>query len=367
MKTKIIATLLLIGLASFPAWGKTDPVQQFEGGTKYIFDYVPVVALKGSWKDMGRQYGHLLSDNIKEVYDLVAPYKDLYNKACGKQNSEIIEAFYQSYPEKIKEFFHGMSETSGLTLEQLKTANALEIILMFGTGIYNSRCSGLGVWDKYSKDGQVVYGRNYDYNTEFLVLNDDIVVTVFHPDDGSVPAAICAWAGCIYASSGINRSGIFIEENDCSGHDKLAAGIYKTDDHFNIKNWVQDDALLLTLLITAKNLDEADLWMKSNLPIYPHNIGIADKNEARCYQWNIPERIPHAPYVQQAEGLMAQTNHYFVIPSGWDLLPYSEGDPTGSTVPGGSIPRLENLLKLAKQNKGAIDVAGMCRIMDTDF
>lgn len=260
-----------------------------------------------------------------------------------------------------------MSETSGLTLEQLKAANSLEIALMFGSGAYKGRCSGLGIWGKYAKQGRVVYGRNYDYNFEFLALNDDIVVAVFRPDDGSVPAAICTWAGCIYASSGINQSGIFIEENDCSGHDRRAAGIYKTGDHFNVKNWVKDDALLLSLLISARSMGEASRWMKNNLPIYPHNIGVADKNEVRCYQWNIRERVPHAPYVRQAEGLMAQTNHYFVIPRGWDLHPYAEGDGTGSTVPGGSIPRLNHLLQLADQNKGVIDVARMCSIMDVDF
>jgi|GEM_PF-906348 len=372
MKTKIILTLLVVGLILFSVWGincaiRCSPCLKFEGGIKYVYDYVPTVVLKGSWKEMGRQYGFLLSANIRRVYNLTAPYKDTYNKACGKKNSEIIEDLYQSYPEKLKEFFQGMSETSGLTLEQLKAANSLEIVLMFGSRIYKGRCSGLGVGGEYSKGGRVVYGRNYDYNSEFLALNDDIVVTIFHPDDGSVPAAICTWAGCIYASSGINQSGIFIEENDCSGHDRQAAGVYKTGDHFNVKNWVKDDALLLSLLTSAKSMDEVDLWMKNNFPVYPHNIGIADQHEVRCYQWNIRERVPPSPYVRQAEGLMAQTNHYFVIPQGWDLAPYSEGDGTGSTVPGGSIPRLNNLLQLANQNKGAIDLAGMCGIMDVDF
>lgn len=371
MKTLTAATLLLIGLILFPGCVQKSvspaPTLKFEEGAKYVFDYVPTVTLKGNWKEMGRQYGFLLSDNIREVYNLVAPYKDKYNLACGKMNTEIIEDFYQSYPDKIKLFFQGMAETSGLTMEQLKTANSLEIVLMFGSRVYNTRCSGLGVGEGYSKSGKIVYGRNYDYNQEFLALNDDIVVAVFHPDDGSVPAAICTWTGCIYASSGINRWGIFIEENDCSGHDKQSAGMYKTEDHYNVKNWVKDDALLLSLLTSARNMGEVDAWMKKNLPIYPHNIGIADKNDARCYQWNVPDMVPHSPFVQQAKGLMAQTNHYFTIPDGWALPPYTEGDSSGSTVPGGSIPRLTNLLRLAEKNKGKIDVSGMCDIMDISF
>jgi hypothetical protein len=369
---KKLSALLILSLALtgslFLYWSLKDrPQAAFEGGAKYVHDYVPVVVLRGSWKEMGRQYGHLLSPNIRAVYDLVAPYKDKYSLGCGKNNAEIIEDFYRSYPDRFKQFFQGMAETSGLTLDQLKTANSLEIVLMFGTKIYKGRCSGLGVWGNYSKNGGVVYGRNYDYNLEFLPLNDDLVVTVFKPDDGSVPTAIFTWAGCIYASTGINRAGIFVEENDCSGHDKQAAGMYRTGKHFNVKNWVKDDALLLSLLTSAGNLGEVDAWMKKNLPVYPHNIGIADKDEARCYQWNIAARVPHAPYVRQADGLLAQTNHFFKIPKGWKLLPYTEGTGTGSTVPGGSIPRLDHLLKLARERKGKIDVAGMCGIMDIDF
>lgn len=364
----LIAVLLALAALLFLFGRPADrPRAEFENGVKYVRDYVPVVVLRGSWKEMGRQYGRLLAKNIRAVYDLVAPYKDKYNAGCGKNNAEIIEDFYQAYPDKFKQFFQGMAETSGLTLDQLKAANSLEIVLMFGSKLYQGRCSGLGVWGDYSKTGGVVYGRNYDYNKEFLALNDDIVVTVFQPDDGSVPAAICTWAGCLYASSGLNRAGLFIEENDCSGHDRQAAGLYPTGKHYNVKNWVKDDARLLSLLTSASNLDEADAWMKKNLPIYPHNIGIADKNEARCYQWNIAAQVPHAPYVRQADGLMAQTNHYFVVPRGWNLAPYVEKSETGSTVPGGSIPRLERLLKLAEERKGSIDVAGMCAIFDLDF
>ena len=344
-----------------------SPTNEFEGGRKYIYDYVPTVVLSGNWQQMGRQYGYFLSNDIRAIYTMVAPYKDKNNRGCGKVNSEIIEDFYQSYPQRFKEFFHGVAETSGLTLEQLKVANSLEIVLMFGSSFYNTRCSALSVWGDYSPNGKLVYGRNYDYNNEFLPLNDHIAVAVFHPNNGDIPFAMCTWAGCIYASSGINQKGIFAEENDCSPHDKQAAGFYITGDHLNMKNWVKDDALLLSMLTQAGTMDEADSWMKNNLPCYPHNIGLADKSEARCYQWNISERIPHSPYVRQENGLMAQTNHYFVIPAGWDLEPYIEQDSTGSKIPGGSIPRLTNLLHLASQFKGSINLARMCEIMDVKF
>ncbi len=343
------------------------PVGQFEGAKKYIYDYVPTVVLAGDWQEMGRQYGHLLMGDILAAYSLIAPYKDQYNLGCGKLNSDISNEIYQSYDQRLQGFFAGMAQTSGLSLDQLKLANSIEMVLMFGSGIYSSRCSGLAAWGAYSPTGSLVYGRNYDYDIGLSALNDHIAVTVFHPSNGDIPFAICTWAGCIYASTGINQRGIFVEENDCSGHDKQAAGFYETDGHLNMKAWVRDDAKLLSLLTGAGSMADVDIWMKDNLPIYPHNIGVADAHEARCYQWNIPERIPHAPYVRQADGVMAQTNHYFVVPNGWDLAPYTEQDSSGGPIPGGSIPRLSNLLALAERFKAGIDLAAMCNIMDVSF
>lgn len=342
--------------------------QEFEGGAKYVFDYVPTLKLSGSWQQMGRQYGRLLAEGIAATYQLLAPYKDRPNLGFGgRLNSDLMEELYQSYPPRFKDFFQGMAQTSGLTLEQLKLANAIEIVMMFGAGVYASRCSALSSWGDYSPGGRLVYGRNYDYAEELLPLNDHIAVTVFLPDNGDLPFAICTWAGCIYASTGINQKGLYAEENDCSPHDQQAAGLDLSGGNTNMKVWVKDDAMLLSMLAQCSSIAEADGWMRSNLPNYPHNIGIADKSEARCYQWNIAARLPHAPYARQGDGLMAQTNHYFSVPDGWDLAPAMKQTDNGSGIPGASIERLDNLLGLAGRFKGSIDVARMCDIMDVQL
>lgn len=348
--------------------GAGAPAARFAGASKYVYDDVPVLVLAGSWLDMGMQYGYFLSEGIRTTHDLVAPFKDLYNRGCGKMNSDIIEEIYQAYPQHFKEFFSGVARTSGLSLDQLKVANALEMVLIFGSDSYPpTRCSAVSVWGEYSRGGHLVYGRNYDYAREFSVLDDHIAVTIFKPDSKHIPFAICTWAGCVYASTGINKKGMFVEENDCSPHDKEASGFYIAGDHYNMKTWVRDDVKLLSLLTDARSMSEADNWMRNNLPIYPHNIGIADKTEARCYQWNIPDRIPNAPYVRQANGLMAQTNHYFMAPNKWNLPVFSEGDGIDRTIPGGSVGRVNNLLALAEKLKGEIDQTKMCDIMDTRY
>ncbi|MBU0629670.1 MAG: hypothetical protein KKC80_01975, partial [Candidatus Margulisbacteria bacterium] len=60
--------LVVIGLFFWFARAAERPRGTFEGGTKYIYDYVPTVVLTGSWREMGRQYGHFLAPNIRAVY-----------------------------------------------------------------------------------------------------------------------------------------------------------------------------------------------------------------------------------------------------------------------------------------------------------
>ena len=339
-------------------------VAGFEGGRRLLADGIPTVVLTGSWLAMGRQYGALLAGEIAATHARVMPYAERANRAFDKPNQVLAEELFQSYPARFRALFDGMAQTSGLSLQALKLANALEIVMMFGDALYANRCSALSAWGEWSDGARLVYGRNYDYTDDLLPLDASLVVTVFHPDDGSIPFAICTWAGCLYASTGLNQAGLFVEENDCSPHDRQAGGFFVTGDHLNMKTWVQDDVQLLSLLAEAGSMAQADAWMRSHLPIYPHNIGLADRHEARCVQWNVRERVPHAPWARQAPGLMAQTNHYFVVPAGWDLAPYVEQDATGSAIPGGSVQRLQNLLSQAQRFKGRLDVRTLCQVMD---
>ena len=43
-------------------------ISSFEGGTLYRSGKINVLALHGSYRQMGRQYGYLLSDELKGLY-----------------------------------------------------------------------------------------------------------------------------------------------------------------------------------------------------------------------------------------------------------------------------------------------------------
>lgn len=44
----------------------SQPIKTFEMGKKYIAGGLKVVVLRGTWQEMGRQYGALLQDELKK-------------------------------------------------------------------------------------------------------------------------------------------------------------------------------------------------------------------------------------------------------------------------------------------------------------
>ena len=45
-------------------------MQSFEKGTKSKKGIISIIDLHGTWREMGRQYGALMSDELKHFYNL---------------------------------------------------------------------------------------------------------------------------------------------------------------------------------------------------------------------------------------------------------------------------------------------------------
>jgi hypothetical protein len=52
-----------------PVLAAVDADQTFEQGSKASMNNINVVSLHGTWREMGRQYGMLMKDELHEVYD----------------------------------------------------------------------------------------------------------------------------------------------------------------------------------------------------------------------------------------------------------------------------------------------------------
>jgi len=297
---------------------------------------VKIVSLYGSWEEMGRQYGELAGPHLRHIHNEFIAMKVKDDPGKEVAVSELATKLYSRYPYRFRKFMEGASQTSGLSLSQLKVVNAVE----YAEGCY---CSGMAVWGEFAS-GNLVYGRNYDA-ASFKPIGKDVLITVYHPSDGSLAVATIGYAGELYAVNAINEKGLFLELNN----GMLSAGFDILFDRFS------STASLLEVLFDAPDMDYMDAFFKTQSSFAAFIVGVADQSEARSYEWS-------ASGMQRADvltpdGLMVMTNHY-VNP----IWTYPVLVEDGEWM---SLTRRSNLLSQAAANKGLIDAEMMCKLMST--
>ncbi len=314
-----------------------DANQTFEQGAKAYKNNISVVNLSGSWFQMGRQYGMLMKEELGDVYQFI---RDLIDNHIV--NPELVEAVVdkeeQQTPFRILQFMRGASETSGLTMRQLQMTNAVERIC----GL--PQCSAAFCWGEYA-DGPLVIGRNYDYNSMFSMLKNDVAVTVYHPADGALSVATIGYVGEIYAVNALNEKGIFLELNNGSP----AAPISSPNARYT------GTTMLFSELFETDDLADWDLFFHTVNCSSSYIINMADSYRGVSYEW-CPIDVKHGEYTLP-DGLMVSTN-FFVNPD-WIFK-----TPSDAACWNG-ITRRNNLITLCENFKGTIDEQRMKQIVET--
>ncbi|MDR1514379.1 MAG: C45 family autoproteolytic acyltransferase/hydrolase [Synergistaceae bacterium] len=324
-------------------------INQVEGGRSVKFGGFTVLDLYGTWREMGRQYGALAQKELTETY--AAGIEDNLFGRAGKGRDAADSAalgFYANYPYRFKELLAGMSETSGLDFSQHLLLNAIEVEvageIWAGSGMTQAHCTGIAVWGEYSS-GPLIYGRNYDYFGWFRDLGKNLLVTVYHPCDGSLAVAAIGYPGGVYMTTGMNERGIFLALNN--GEPSGGALAYH--------NRVPAIAELFMFLLDSPDLDQLESFFQSTRSNFAYVIGTADDQTSRCFEWPVFD-VKRRLSVKRP-GLMVATNH-FTEPS-WGLPRPDDAKFSWTRS------RRQNLLNLAEHFKGSIDVARMKKILDT--
>ncbi|MGI6442466.1 MAG: hypothetical protein GXZ13_03925 [Synergistaceae bacterium] len=315
----------------------------FDKGTKVKQGVISIINLHGTWREMGRQYGFLMSEELADLYNrgiighLVEEQEEPIEKLIDRS-----EKFFANFPFRLKEVLRGISETSGLDMEQVLLVNAIEILA--SSALNSPLCTGIAAWGDYISDS-LVYGRNYDYLPWFKEFKDNLVIAVYHPADGSLAVATMGYAGEVYLVNGMNESGIFMELNN--GMPSGGALWYDSR--------VPSVAKLFEFMLDGSSLAEIESFFQTTKSNFAYIVGVADEQIARCYEWPVFEvkrRESHS-----REGLTVLTNH-FTEPS-WGL-PRPDDKTYWKTR-----SRRQNLLSLAKHLKGTLNSDNMRKILDT--
>lgn len=318
----------------------------FESGRKFRFGDIPVVELRGSWFQMGRQYGALLREELTKVLRFAEKNPDGFGR-IGQLSAQGI-----SGRKRYDDLYRGIAESSGLSMEQLRIICSVEIIYLDRmTGdlrktFDGSRCSSLAVWGDSAPDGKVRFARNYDWLPDFEELLDTLVLAVFHPADGANAVAMFNWAGCLYLTTGMNERGLFLELNSGAFAD---AGVDPNRIHNTWQLW--------EFLLDSDDFTALEKSFYSGRSAASYLIGAADPVRAEMFECPLEAPCVEAPH---EDGLLAAANH-FISPN-WVNTPLAESCGTAS-----SLNRRANLLKCAHEyldNGQRIGLPEMTAIMD---
>ena len=331
-----ILTCLTAGHAVADKSVLSHPDEIFEGGYLYHSGKIPVLDLHGSWRQMGRQYGRLLADELQDLYRRAIV--NYFENGKGLSQNAITRAadeLYRFYPQRFKDIIIGMAETSGLTREQQIKLNALELFGMM------PGCSAIFAWGDFTRGGPLVAGRNYDWFDCYTDFARNLTVTVFHPDSG-IATAMVTFAGVIYATTAMNEKGLFLELNN-----GLPSGGGLT-----YTNRVPAVVNLLAFLVDCGTMEHLDAVFQTTRPNFAFIINAADSHTAFTYEWPPFDLKRRTGAV---DGMLVSTNHF--VDPGWGLVLQQTGFK--------SVLRRDNLLSLGSAYKGKMNPTAMMKIMDT--
>ena len=342
----LLAGLLIVfifGYGSNPEKG-VRPQREFEGGKLYRAGNIGILQLSGSYKEMGRQYGGLLKDEIQEFYTVAVDEHFIRDKGIDYGTLRVFSGMaYDKYPEKFRALMSGISETSGLPPEKVAILEQLLMIQEIEVGEGPS-CSAIAAWGNYTAGGPLVLGRNFDHEPDFKKFSPYLNVVIYNPVD-DIPVALVSYPGQVTSLTGMNANGVFFEANEGA---KSGGSTISTD------------RLLLPVEMTRFLTDypgfkEFDSAMNTTRSNYAFVVQVADKDAAYSYEASVAGIKRRGA---QELGLLVATND-FVDPA-WGLtLPLDAEDK--------SVQRRDNLLGLANTYKGKITPDTMMQIMDTPF
>lgn len=318
-------------------------------GQKVAYGTIDVLNLHGSYCEMGQQYGTLESGKLQQFYHRFYLWMKAQHSTDLPQIQQIAQQLYDNYPQRFKNLFLGMAQTSGLSLKQHIFLNAFEHIMYYNHLTDQPGCSAIAAWGKNSINSQLIVGRNYDYFVGHPEFKKMLSITVFHPADGANSTAIITFLGTLNATTNVNEQGLYLELNNGYPSAKLLS---RDSKHY--ANRMDTTIDLLSMMLDASTLKDLDTQIHSLKSTASYIINIANKHEAVSYEWTDQHvvRVNTNP-----SDLLISTNH-FLDPT-WNI---QQQDNLWDT-----LQRYDNLQELAQLYKNQFSVETMKKLLEKPF
>jgi hypothetical protein len=326
----------IASLSPQPSAADLTYVASSGGGQRFQAGDYPVILLSGSYRGMGRQYGRLMKTelNAEYTYLLSTLEKRGYTQEQVREKGREYAAFY---PQRLREVFLGMSETSGLTPDDIDVLwNGVVLSLVMPPVPLS--CSYLAAWGNYTTDGSVVASRNWDLDDSYLPFTQWYVLAVYRPTDGSNGIATWGPAG-MRPETLMNSRGLFIADDN--------SGILGDGDTPG-ETRPEFITEFFRFMLDYSDLKELDAGIRGTSPDSSWIVDVAGPDGAYVY-----EKLVNQTTQRTGPGVIAAANH-FANPA-WN----STHEPALN-----SVLRMNNLLRQAGAVKGSIDAQKVMQIRD---
>lgn len=357
MKTivRVVAvTVLLFAVGIFgtlPA-GAQDTctvAKEYRGATLYECGGMRMAVLKGSYREMGRQYGGLLKKDILAYNDAMINKfilkAGLFNEA--DLMDLVVRPTIKTQAKRQSELLKGMAEETGLSFEKHVLLNSNIMALMYMRKINSGNanaCTSMAAWGDYTVDRRTYTARNFDFPNIYREMSRAFgLVLVLKPTDGSNYVAGVCYTGTAGVLDAMNDKGLYIEGNNASDSEGLVL--------YADRSPIFDEAM--NMLMDADNIDALEGRARTIRASYPLSVMAAGPDYA-CYLENGTTDVKKR--TAGDDGLISAANQF--LHPGWNIVPLKS--------PGAwySETRQKNLEALAKANKGKIDEKVMMKILD---
>ena len=188
-------------------------IKETNGGTLYETNGFLVPVLTGTAKEMGAQYGALMSDHMQNAWDVLVEPGRKAGAITDEDVSKWSSRAYTTCSTRNRDWYDGVAEGAGWPLERVCMLDQVMEFGIFQSKVHSfAGCTSILSWGSHSADGGMFIGRNMDWSDTFNKFPQ--VLTVRRPTDGSYKFAALAWPGMYCPFTVLNEHGVYLDVHD---------------------------------------------------------------------------------------------------------------------------------------------------------
>src|ERR1019366_2399019 len=247
---------------------------------------IPIVVLRGSGAEIGREHGAQLSATIHLLHDkyLLILVKNQTQRFMAMAAAQIFETELSA---AHREEIAGLAQGSGIDEQETMLGQCFLDL----TGM--TACSTISLPASASPDHVARFGRNLDF-WSLNVADKYTTLFIVHPDGGRYAFAAVSWPGLIGVLSGMNEYGLTLANMEVTRNPRLPQAMPYT-------------MLYRSVLERCRTVDEAIAILRETPIQTANNLMLMDASGDRA----VVELTPEAVHVRRAGAgaALISTNH----------------------------------------------------------